>query len=81
MSLVIGLSTDRLSLTTLLFEYITIILSRGIYSIISKSQIIYKSLLSTGYYLKVGNYLQELLRHRNIPYKQELTAPSPLYKY
>ena len=77
----IKLSTDRLSLITLLFEYIAIPLSRGRYSIISKLHIIYKSQLCIGYYLQAGNYLQGLLRHCSSPYKQGYVAPSLHYKY
>ena len=76
MPLAVGLSTDRLSLTTLLFEYIAIPLSRGIYLIISKLHIIYIPQLSIGYYLQVGNYLQGLLHYHNNPYKH---LQLPLY--
>jgi len=56
-----------LSLTTSLFEYVAISLSRGKYSIIYKLHIINKQQLSTSYYLQASNYLQGLLQHRNNP--------------
>jgi len=76
-----GSLADRLSLTTLLFEYDVISLSHGRYSIIYKLHNIYKLQLSISYYLQANNYLQGLLHHRNNPYKQGLAIPTPFYKY
>ena len=67
-----GSQSDRLSLTTLLFEYVVTSLSCGKNSIIYKLHIICKLQLSTSYYLQASNNLSGLLHHHNNPYKEGL---------
>ena len=66
-------------------SYMLSVSNNCLLSFISKlyiiSNIIYKSSLSTSYYLQAINYLQGLLHHYNDPYQQGPVTPSPHYKY